>query len=429
MTGGINEFNAAVRGSDGLAVAKYLSILDPKIAQILQLSIPDPDSISSTNNALGLWYSVLATHKTVVTEILVHKQVKQAASAQIKKLTTLNRIAERADNWILPVLYTVSRELRQLATHADQDDDESALLEESTRSINRAFTICLNDRNPELNLSKKWGTYFFLGELLKIYLKLDKLPLAKNVVKVCNAMSRDLPPLDAFPKSHRTTYLFFWGVLLFIDCQYVDAQVKLSQALSLCNKNTTHNIEQILLYLIPAQLLGSSQSVNSVGGTSPKAGSAACVLPSSRLYDRFPRLKDIYKTLLDSAMAGDFTKFYSTQDAMRSLLIRRYLYLAVEKISEICAHSLIIKTWKYAGQKGNRLSIRDLTTAFGVAGYFDTIEKAMGKLKDDDKYDQVECVAATMITTGKMKGYISHEHRIIVLSSKNPFPGRVSPKT
>lgn len=39
-----------------------------------------------------------------------------------------------------------------------------------------------------------------------------------------------------------------------------------------------------------------------------------------------------------------------------------------------------------------------------------------------DAMFQVECVLANMIDKGYMKGYLSHEHQIAVLSNKEAFP-------
>ena len=96
----------------------------------------------------------------------------------------MNRAAERTDNWILPVMYTISRELRQLSILADGSTRLNAShrsahtvkLEEATRTINRSFNICLNDRNQDVDYSKKWGVYFFMGEMFKIYFKVGFAP-------------------------------------------------------------------------------------------------------------------------------------------------------------------------------------------------------------------------------------------------------------
>lgn len=37
--------------------------------------------------------------------------------------------------------------------------------------------------------------------------------------------------------------------------------------------------------------------------------------------------------------------------------------------------------------------------------------------------DEVECMLAKMIYDSYIRGYISHEKRVLVLSQKDPFPG------
>ena len=36
--------------------------------------------------------------------------------------------------------------------------------------------------------------------------------------------------------------------------------------------------------------------------------------------------------------------------------------------------------------------------------------------------DEVECILANLIYSGKVKGYISHQKSILVLSKQDPFP-------
>jgi hypothetical protein len=36
--------------------------------------------------------------------------------------------------------------------------------------------------------------------------------------------------------------------------------------------------------------------------------------------------------------------------------------------------------------------------------------------------DEVECSVANLIYAGHIKGYLSHKHRVAVLSRANPFP-------
>jgi len=50
---------------------------------------------------------------------------------------------------------------------------------------------------------------------------------------------------------------------------------------------------------------------------------------------------------------------------------------------------------------------------------FQTALAFVGVTADED---EVECMLANMIYKGYIRGYISHEKRVLVLSQKDPFP-------
>jgi hypothetical protein len=60
--------------------------------------------------------------------------------------------------------------------------------------------------------------------------------------------------------------------------------------------------------------------------------------------------------------------------------------------------------------RSNKLDISLFRTALQFAG-----------VTVDD--DEVECMLANMIYKGYIRGYLSHEKRVLVLSQKDPFPG------
>jgi len=59
--------------------------------------------------------------------------------------------------------------------------------------------------------------------------------------------------------------------------------------------------------------------------------------------------------------------------------------------------------------KGNRIPVADFQTALQVTG-------------QDVDLDEAECLVANMIYRGYIRGYISHEKRMIVLANTNAFP-------
>jgi hypothetical protein len=58
-------------------------------------------------------------------------------------------------NWLLPVLYTVCRDLRVFAIRADIEDKgegkSAEKLEDAARTLNKMFTLCLSDRYGTMN--------------------------------------------------------------------------------------------------------------------------------------------------------------------------------------------------------------------------------------------------------------------------------------
>jgi hypothetical protein len=95
-------------------------------------------------------------------------------------------------------------------------------LEEAARTINRTLTVCLNDRNSSMPNSRKWGVYFIISLLFKIYFKLGTISLATSVVRVLNASTAagDIPSVEEYPKAHMVTFKYYVGILAFMDEEY-----------------------------------------------------------------------------------------------------------------------------------------------------------------------------------------------------------------
>jgi hypothetical protein len=67
-----------------------------------------------------------------------------------------------------------------------------------------------------------------------------------------------------------------------------------------------------------------------------------------------------------------------------------------------------------------------LRTALRLSGYWEDDFSHIKHNHDNKENDleQVECIVANLISQGALKGYISHERRIVVLSNKEAFPAR-----
>ena len=52
-------------------------------------------------------------------------------------------------------------------------------------------------------------------------MKLNKIGLSKNIILALQAAQTDMPPMDAFPKSHIVTFKYYVGIISFLDDNYI----------------------------------------------------------------------------------------------------------------------------------------------------------------------------------------------------------------
>ena len=51
--------------------------------------------------------------------------------------------------------------------------------------------------------------------------QLNSIGLSKNILRALNVSQSDMPPLESFPKSHTVTFLYYVGVIHFLEEDYV----------------------------------------------------------------------------------------------------------------------------------------------------------------------------------------------------------------
>lgn len=318
--------------------------------------------------------------------------------------------------WALPLLRILCLNLRWLAVQADQAAIEevkggnasqqlaSAVaggartssvankkLEECARQLNKAFTACVADRNPDLSESRKWGTYEVVGMVFKTYFRLKSVSLCRNILRAISAAA--LPDLGDFPKSQQVTFRYYTGVLAFLNEEYDRAEVSLTSALHMCHRSATLNQALILVYLVPVKLLRGS-------------------LPSDHLLDKFPSLSP-YASFITALRQGDVKSFDRalTDPAIERWLVKRGTFIAIERAREATLRTLLKHIWLAVPDRPTRLEIKLLhrATSSELVGLGYTVQ-------------ELEWVLATLIYKGYVKGYIAHERGVVVLSAKEPFP-------
>ncbi|KAF8929120.1 hypothetical protein EDD21DRAFT_379224 [Dissophora ornata] len=314
-----------------------------------------------------------------------------AYTEQSLVVSTFLKEFQTLTNWPLETLYIVNGDLRRIAVQADNQlqsrGEKPSKLEDCARSINKSFTVCITDRSS-LSLSRKWGTYNIIGILFRTYFKLRSHNLCKNILRAIKAA--DLPELDQYPMAHQVTMRYYSGVLSFFNEDYKKAELDLQFAFDHTPPRFHKNRRLILHYLIPTRLLHGS-------------------LPSTHLLQEFPELSTLYQPLATAIKTGNVQLFDEALMNGGARLISLGTYLTVEQSRGVAVRTLFKKIYTTM-DRTNKLSISLFQTALAFVG-----------VAADE--DEVECMLANMIYKGYIRGYISHEKRVLVLSQKDPFPG------
>jgi COP9 signalosome complex subunit 12 len=163
----------------------------------------------------------------------------------------------------------------------------------------------------------------------------------------------------------------------------------LTEAYNLSLASSTGNIGLILSYLLPIHLISERY-------------------PSPHFLAQFPKLQTLYAPLFQSLHTGNLALFDSHTQAYLSFFLRKRVYLAIERSRQCCLRRLFERAVVEWGA-GTRVPIEVFGAALRAGG-------------SEVEREETECFVANMIYRGWIRGYISRERGMVVLSAKESFP-------
>src|SRR5690606_22808716 len=122
----------------------------------------------------------------------------------------------------------------------------------------------------------------------------------------------------------------------------------------------------------------------------------------------FPELSELYDPLVTAIKTGNLQLFDEVLLQSSKRLISMGTYLTVERSRGVALRVLVKKVYL----------LMDRSTKLNVTLFKTALDHA-GVVADDV---EVECMLANMIFKGYIRGYLSHEKKMLVLSQKDPFP-------
>lgn len=426
----IQEFAHAIGSQNALKLRQLLTINPGGTAGAERAKLAEPNDVD-----LYLipekFQPVIRAYLKLMRAIYVTSDINAAFLDINNLLVCLNRAAETQTNWVCPALINCSDELIsvyqvRLKQHPEEKETaQNSSLETVANTVNRSFKICLTDKTLDLATSKKASIHFFLAALIKIYFKLNRLELAKSMEKALVGTGLAIPTIVHSPveyRKHIVTYLYFSALLSLDEGDFAFAETKLLTAMEFlaCYKKRSKvakQEEKILFLLIPLKLHNSR-----------------AFLPDF-VYAKFPSLKFLYQdNLVDAILTGNMRKFDECLSRFELIFLRRHIYLLVVHLKSLCYLRLVKRTCMLYRDLGVKTPHIVPFSAFQLALELSTKNKAEnGKLIAPESLktqsysvssEEVECVLANLISKKRVKGYILHSNKCIVLLKTEAFPGK-----
>ena len=232
----ISTINEYIRLEDGLSLAKSIHLpigkkSIPRIYQQLAAKAKSLNVVSYCESNLNDGNIGTVVGNMIMALIaLCDSKWSDVYSFELQAYNAvLAFLREETSNWIIPVLNTISNDLRLVAQHTDtmllKRDNET--LRDALRNLTNGFNAVAKDRTPYTDpSSKKLAIFAVTNVLFKIYFKLNTLQLCSKLINVVErpGAGNALEAVRLFPVSDVVTYKFYIGRLKMFEDKYEEAR-------------------------------------------------------------------------------------------------------------------------------------------------------------------------------------------------------------
>lgn len=391
----LGEVAAAIRGEEGSTLKHLLNANNVDARQaVFEATNTNPrwDPTPSCSSRLpSPWDEVIAPHFLCMAALVKGSSVE--AYNHIANCVQPFLRSFRADTsaWCIEPMHCLVHNVHNVASAADAElkraGKKASKLTDAGRLLQQCFSTALQGQGYK---PKKLATLEVVNTLFRIYFTLNTLRLCKNLIKSVD--SPLLPDFKNFPLAQRVTYRFYVGRLAVFDEDYVRAKEFLEFAFDNCEPYAIKNRALILKYLIPVQMI--------LG-----------IVPRQQLLERYSL--QIFSDLVEAMKSGSLKLFNDCMDRNQSVFIQAGIFLLLEKLKQAIYRRLFRKVAAFH---------REMEPAKAVQIPLALFQAALVWQEVDMDLDEVECIVANLIYRKYIKGYISHQHRVIVISKADPFP-------
>lgn len=309
-------------------------------------------------------------------------------------------LKESKNIWMLPVLQYFTSAMWKFCRSMDSEKNlqEGKYLKKLVEVFREQYRKLLSER------TKMEGCVWVTCELLRAYFQLGQVGqcpfLLKSLEQSLNSSTVTFGKpstsgnfsLAELPKSIGVTFAYYWGRMCVYENNVSAAEEKLSWAF----RNTPKDMPQrrrILQYLVPCRLrLG--------------------ILPSDKLLKRYDLgyFFDICKAI----RTGDIRLFQERMGESSADFVKQGTFVIMSRLIHIVYQTLIkrVTTIFQEGVADAKQKSRIDLAPFEIALQW----------QDQCTPGETQVILANLLYFGAVKGYLSNDHRKMVLARDNPFP-------
>ena len=320
-------------------------------------------------------------------EYLNGPYLKQFSSADTIDVTRLSALLHQYLNLAIQADKIVQEQHQQLPER----------VENATRLLTRYFNAAVNDRSP--TLARKSTVLLIFGLLFPAYVHLGNWRLAGNVIRFLDSGTGvDGAGGGGVVKSDRVRYGYWRGRYALSQGDAAQADAHFQNAFRACHHAHAAALASIYSFWALARLY--------IHKRMPKKD----IFPSnSNAHAR------VIAQIINKVKVGDVVGFRQVMQEHQVLLLKNHLYyFLAAKLSHLVVRQLCRRVW-LALNEDSRLQLSSLVAGCRILCPHCTTDEAIEE-------EEMECLLANAINEGLIKGYISHERKVLVLSKKNPFP-------
>lgn len=379
------------KNQDGNKIANFISLRHDH-ATYVNLQQDNPEEM--VKRFVSVPFEEMVSCHLKCLYYLARKEYLDAYHYQSTLTQVLTKIiqAQKEENWFLPVMYTVCLDLRLLAQRveilrAETTDKPGEILEKAAECLMGCFRVCAADNRSSEEDTKRIGMLNLVNQLFKVYFHINKLHLCKPLIRAIESSSFK----ESFSLSQQITYRYYVGRKAMFDSDYKAADEYLTYAFENCHRSSNRNKRLILIYLVPVKML--------LG-----------YIPKRDVLEKYDVIE--FWDLVQAVCQGNLKLFDELMEKHETFFIKCGIYLIVDKLKIIAYRNLFRKVYMILNT--HQIPVEALQTALIHLG------------QNDVDLDETQCIVANLIYEGKIKGYISHQHRKVVVSKQNPFPSLTS---